>query len=102
VLPQILGHVSQILECPRKRAPVGGYDRIIRVHDIEVDSAVVCIHHYLDGVSDVIHLLSIALCIGAGIGEVIGNGVSILNPVQPAVAEYWVRILVQAEERRDG
>ena len=85
---QICRKPIQVLEYARKRTPVNRQNGVVRIHDVEPDGSVVHVHNHLDGVANVVQPLLKGRGVRAGVGIVIREGVSILDPVQFALAHH--------------
>ena len=96
---QIRRKLIQVQENARKHAPVDCQNRVVRIHDVEPDGSVVHVHNDLYRVSNVVQPFLKAGRVGIGVGKVIRDGISILDPVQFALAHHRVGILVEAQER---
>src|SRR5262245_18367006 len=64
---------------------------------IERRRAVVGIDNDLDAVADVVHSVS-----SGGVREEVGLGVGVDDPIEAAIGDYQIGIVVEAEEGRDG
>ena len=98
---QIRRKLIQVFENARKRIPVNRQNGIVRIHDVELDSSVVHVHNHFHGVANVVQAFLKVRRVGSGVGKVIGDRVSILDPILFAPAHHGVGILVEPQERRD-
>ena len=97
---QIRRYLIKIFENARESALVGSQNRIVRVHYIEGDRAIVHIDDGFHGVSDVIQAVTkgIVFMIRIGIRKVVRCRVGVLYPIQLSFAEDRVGISIQFQE----
>ncbi len=73
----------------------GDGQRILRVHQVKVNRAVISIHYRLDRVADIVDV-----SIRGGVGEVASGGIGILDPEKPPVVDDQVGVAIVKKEGR--
>ena len=94
---QHLGHARERREHAGEDLLVGADDGVGRVGDVELHRAVERVDHDLDRVADVVDA-----AVGLRVRVAVGRRVGVGDPVQLAVGDHHVGVLVERQEGRRG
>ncbi len=100
VLSEVRGHLVDVDEQARERLAVGADQRVLRLGHVVGRFAGIGVDDHLHAVANVVFAVALEAD-SVGVGELVGRGVSVIDPVELAVRYDDVGIAVVFQERGD-